>query len=355
MFAMSALGIVLLASPRLWELAHRGRKWVHVMPGELHIGGMDIRARDIVGASTGRAEDGVLVTVKQDRDEPISLVVRNDADAHAILGALGVGHTGAGRLEWIVLKRSFTMFLAVFEWLLGILWAITLVEAVARNDAAIGFSALSVLVMAITALMRMQWKANAQSVAFDPWGVWVRGHQIPWSSLESAIDHPLGIELMQRGGGIVVAEIPNDSMRSAEKEIVLAQIRAGIGRSRGLGPSKVEPSTRVDILARGDDPTRQWLTRVDTLANGIGKAGYRETSVEFADLWLTVEDPEAPADLRAAAARVLSRSEPSARVRIDAVIAALRDPREGKRMRIVIERDVEEAAIEIEQLERTKA
>lgn len=351
---MSAFGILLLAGPRVFEWAHRGRTKIHVEPGRVRIGAIAIRARNVLGASTARVSDGILVTIKSKGHEPITLVVKDDRTADAILAALGIGHTGAGRLEWIVLKRSFTLFLGVFEWLLGILWALAFAYAVQHSENAIVYGMFSLLIMGVVALLRIQWPANAQSVAFDPWGVWVSGHQIPWSSLQRAEDHPEGIALAY-DGGYVIAKIPTDGLKQAEKEVILDQIRAGIGRAHGLGIPKPEPHTRIDVLARSGDAIRHWLARVDALASGIGKPGYRETSLEVSDLWLTLEDPEAPADLRAAAARVLSRLEPRARVRIDAAIAAVREPKDGERMRIAMDADVEEAATELERLEKKKA
>ena len=348
---MSAFGILLLAVPRVFEWAHRGRTRIHIEPGRVRIGAMTILARKVLGASTARVSDGILVTIKSKQREPLSFVVKDDRAADEILAALGIGHTGAGRLEWIVLKRSFTMFLGVFEWLLGILMALAFAYALQQSENAIVYAMFSFMIMGVAAILRTQWTANAQSVAFDPWGVWVSGHQIPWSSLERADEHPEGIALTY-DGGYVIAKIPTDGLRQAEKDAVLEQIRAGIGRAHGLGIPKPEPHTRIDVLARSGHAVRHWLARIDTLASGIGKPGYRETSLEIEDLWLTLDDPEAPADLRAAASRLLYRLEPRARVRIDAAIAAVREPADGERMRIAMEADVDEAAMELERLEK---
>jgi hypothetical protein len=69
-------------------------------------------------------------------------------------------------------------------------------------------------------------------------------------------------------------------------------------------------------------------------------------------LWSTVEDPEAATDLRAAAARVLTRVDPTVRKRIDVAIAATHDARDEKRIRLALEDDVEYAASKLEALER---
>jgi len=49
--------------------------------------------------------------------------------------------------------------------------------------------------------------------------------------------------------------------------------------------------------------------------------------VESADLWKVLEDPEAEADLRSTAARLLARRAPEVRTRVGDVLAAVRDER----------------------------
>ena len=70
------------------------------------------------------------------------------------------------------------------------------------------------------------------------------------------------------------------------------------------------------------------------------------------DYRAVLEDPEAEADLRAAAARVLRHSEkPETRVRIDAAVAAVRDEKVNRRLRIAIRDDVDNASQELAMLD----
>jgi hypothetical protein len=81
-------------------------------------------------------------------------------------------------------------------------------------------------------------------------------------------------------------------------------------------------------------------------------AGYRGHTLDTEDLWAILEDPEAEADLRAAAARVLRHSQkPETRQRIDAAVAAVRDDVTNRRLRIAIRDDVDNASQELAMLD----
>jgi hypothetical protein len=198
--------------------------------------------------------------------------------------------------------------------------------------------------------MRSQWKASAFTFVFDPWGVWVHGKRVLWSDIEDAHLRPEGIAL-ERTFAREVAHIPPGTMSADERRLLLAQIRAGIARAHGRGPSKAEPHTRVDMLARNGDEARKWLARIDAIATDLGNATYRGRGIDPHDLWLTLEDPEAPTDLRAAAARVLVRIAPDEKVRIHSLIAAMRTSDDERRLRVAMEPDLEEAATALERLE----
>jgi hypothetical protein len=76
--------------------------------------------------------------------------------------------------------------------------------------------------------------------------------------------------------------------------------------------------------------------------------GYRGNTLDTEDLWAILEDPEAEAELRAAAARVLRHSrQPETRTRIDAAVAAVRDDDAQRRIRIAIAEDLDEASHEL--------
>jgi hypothetical protein len=347
----AVVGFAALAVPRLWRLAFRGDTTIHVRPGRVRIGwSIVLRARDIEGASTARTGGGIVVTLKPKRLEPISLVFADETSAHEVLAALGIGHTGVGRLDWLLVPRVYRHTVALFDFALAAMLGVSLAYlAIGSMRYASQTLFLGLIAMTLSALARAQWRSMGARVLFDPWGVWLGRQQIPWTSIRDANDQPDGIQLgFERGNALV--RIPPGSIGQAEKEVLLDQILAGIGRAHGRGAPKTEPHTRIDILGRSGEEVRRWLTRVDAVAANIGKAGYRAASIELADLWLTLEDPEASVDLRVASARVLARIAPDDRVRIDAVISATRDLADAKRMRIAMEPDADEAAELLERL-----
>jgi hypothetical protein len=60
-----------------------------------------IRTKDIVGATTTRVRDGLILTLQHaTRDQPITLRVADDIQADEIRRALGIGHGGFGTIAW---------------------------------------------------------------------------------------------------------------------------------------------------------------------------------------------------------------------------------------------------------------
>jgi hypothetical protein len=127
----------------------------------------------------------------------------------------------------------------------------------------------------------------------------------------------------------------------AELEQLQAQLLSAAHRAHGGGPEKPVATTRIDVLARGRAAREEWLARVDAAAAGFA-GGYRGAGLEQDDLWSTLHDPEAPADLRAGAARVLLRIAPEkARVDVPAVLATVRVKADEELIRDAID-DLEE-------------
>ena len=91
------------------------------------------------------------------------------------------------------------------------------------------------------------------------------------------------------------------------------------------------PRARVRVLSRGEETTREWLTRLDAIATRSDGA-YREGAPDRDELELLLADESGPADARLAAARVLARRhgedasrlrarfEPDLAARLDAVL-----------------------------------
>jgi hypothetical protein len=112
----------------------------------------------------------------------------------------------------------------------------------------------------------------------------------------------------------------------------------------------------VTLLAPRGEGTRAWLERIDAAATSLAERGaYRRADLSPHDLWTALEDPDAPAPLRAAAARVLARIVPDeARTRIGLVLAGERDADARARIRVALEEDVDVAARELDLLERRR-
>jgi hypothetical protein len=347
----SFLGFALLLGPRILSLFERGSIELTIEPGRIGIGRVrTLRARDVGGASTARTDHGVAITIRTKWGEPTSLVVRGENVANEILTALGIGHSGSGNLQWLLVSRAYSVGVFVADAALCIAFALAL--AILPDDhAALGFFLLGFFPMLAAFAVRSQWKSSAFTFVFDPWGLWVRGALVPWSDIDEAHLQPEGIVLVRRNGTELVAVIPPGSMKAEEKSVILDQIRGAVARARGLGRPKAEPHTRIDILARNGDDARKWLARIDAIATDLGNATYRGRGIDPNDLWLTLEDPDAPADLRAAAARVLVRVAPDKKVRIDSLIAATRTNDDEQQLRIAMEPDVEEAVTKLERLE----
>jgi hypothetical protein len=105
------------------------------------------------------------------------------------------------------------------------------------------------------------------------------------------------------------------------------------------------------VLRRNGETAREWLVRLDMAGQMLSAgSGYRGNSLDAADLWTILEDPEAEPELRAAAARVL-RHSPDNRVRIDTAVAAVRDESTNRRLRVAVEDDLDEACQELAYLD----
>jgi len=135
----------------------------------------------------------------------------------------------------------------------------------------------------------------------------------------------------------------------SDLEALVAQIRSASLRARGLGPQKQDVTGRVDMLRRNGETPRDWLVRLDMAGQLLATGpGYRGNTLDAEDLWAILEDPEAEAELRAAAARVLRHSpKPEAKTRIDAAVAAVRDDETHQRLRIAIRDDLDDASNEL--------
>jgi hypothetical protein len=359
--------VALLTSAFLaWRSPRGGR--VEIAPGLVRLGDGPLATRivpaDVQGASTARRSDGVSLALglRSQPGSPIELHFATEEEARAALSALGIGHRGTGTLMWHLVPGWLGLADRVLRLGAGLSWlavAVGLFFATLGVEAAgllLGLATLAsvatTLALVVTAVAR---SAASTVIVLDPHGLGVGQAGLPytqlrWDEVENASASPRGLHLATRRGPLRIA-LPALVAEPTVRHVT-AQILSAAKRARGLGPEAPDHTSVAD-LARGEqEPVRAWLARLDGL---LGQGfGYRGRPLSVADLWALLEDPDAAADARAAAARLLARIAPDElRVRIAPVLSTIAD--EGRRRRIYLACHVEEterAAAELEALER---
>jgi len=328
-----------------------------------------IEAKSIIGGTTARTKTGILFTLAHvKRDQPITIEVESDADANRIRHALGIGHGGFGSVGWRTVpstsaKTGFWGRLITFMIGAVIAGLGFFVSHEAAGIVGLMLGQFAFLSMVLT-LVGTFGRDATPSVVMAAEGLRIQTKQGGWFTIP--YDHVLGIEPVkgalrfrvpppynsvdvETSGNLVGAGLGPD-----DRDALIKQIMSASARARGLGTSKNDVTGRVDVLRRNGEPPRDWLARLDMAGRMLeaSVAGYRGHTLDTEDLWAILEDPEAEADLRAAAARVLRHSQkPETRLRIDAAVAAVRDETTNKRLRIAIRDDVDNASQELAMLD----
>lgn len=331
-----------------------------------------IRTRDVVAASTARTEDGVALAIgRRGRgDRPIVLDLANDDDAGRVRDALGIGHFGFGALSW-PMKRGQTIGAAMIARVAVaasmIAFAIGMhEEAFLAVGAMLAYVSLPValVLMAMTAFTSQR---QSPSVALRPDALAIshdgrRVDLVAYAAIADAKTTARGIRIDLHDGSHVDVAAPNAVLgraRSslAEQRHLVAQILSASQRAHGVGPTPPALPERVEALAKRGERGRSWLARLDATAELLaGGSGYRGCGFDENDLWTTLEDHDAPADVRAAAARVLVRvAKDAARPRVEAVIARVRDDDARQRIRVATDDDIDAAGEEIDRIEDREA
>ena len=193
--------------------------------------------------------------------------------------------------------------------------------------------------------LKIQTKQGWFTVPYDH----VQGIEQVKGALRFTVPPPYHFADVEAAGNLIGAGLGPD-----DRDGLIKQIMSAAARARGLGASKNDVTGRVDVLRRNGESPRNWLARLDMAGRMLetSVAGYRGHTLDHEDLWTVLEDPEAEADLRAAAARVLRHSpKPETRLRIDAAVAAVRDESVNRRLRIAIRDDVDDASHELAMLD----
>ena len=322
-----------------------------------------IHAKDITGGTTARTKDGFTFTMQlKNRDQPVTLELKTEPELTSVRHALGVGHGGFGTVAWTsqVDSNTRTAFVGRIMGLVGFGLMSAMVFGMSNEDAAI---ALCMLVGMFAGLGFLLGLVGLFGRSSDPTVVmaWdglklksVRGwFALPYGMLVNLEDHgrglvfhlppphpPVGVE---KSGALI------GGLSASDRRTLIAQITSAAQRARGLGPQKDDVRGRIDQLRRNGETPRDWLVRLDMAGQMLAAgSGYRGNTLDTEDLWAILEDPEAEAELRAGAARVLRHSRvPETRVRIDAALAAVRDESAQKRLRIAVADDLDSASQEL--------
>jgi hypothetical protein len=323
-----------------------------------------IEARAIVGGTTARTKTGILFTLSHvARDQPLTLEVESDADAERVRHALGIGHGGFGTVAWRTVpssaaKTGFWGRLLTFAIGASVTSAGFFVSHAAAGIAGMMLGQFAFLSM-ILGLVGALGRKAPPSVVMAAEGLRLQTKQ-GWFTVP--YDHILDIEPIKGALRFRVpppyhsvdvetsASLVSMGLGPDDRDALIKQIMSAAARARGLGASKNDVTGRVDTLRRNGESPRDWLARLDMAGRMLesSSAGYRGHTLDTEDLWAVLEDPEAEAELRAAAARVLRHShKPETRTRIDAAVAAVRDDVTNRRLRIAIRDDVDDASQEL--------
>jgi hypothetical protein len=325
-----------------------------------------IHAKDITGATTARTPHGVSLTLQhRKRDQPVTIDLPSDAEAEKVRHALGIGHGGFGTIAWRTQPAGMARAALVGRGLVVAfaLFTVALAAGVSHEAGIIAGMVLGqfALVGAALGIAGLLSRPSDPSVVMASEGLRLRTHygwfSLPYEGVQNIDDHPRGFVFSVPAPYNSVA-VPRvgpllGGLGSSDREVVVSQIMAAALRARGLGPHKEDVTGRVDVLRRNGESARDWLVRLDMAGQMLSAGpGYRGNTLDAEDLWAILEDPEADAELRAAAARVL-RHAPDTRVRIDAAVAAVRDDATHRRLRIAVHDDLDDASEKLTLLDAT--
>lgn len=342
-------------------------------PGYVDVAGAGLRsqrisAKQLTGATTARTASSVLLSLSHTgRDQPLTISVSSEADADRLRQALGIGHGGFGAVEWRTVqstaKTEMVGRLLSAAYVAGLALLLSTEQGVG-SALLFGFFLLPVLFFGLTATLAGALSGpSLPTVVMTEQGLRLittrGGVLVPYSGVldVDAMDKQLAFALAPPLGPVAV-HAPGPGLRglaAADREALVAQVMSAVQRANGLGPVKSDVASRVETLrrARQAESPREWLARLDMAGHLLaGTPGYRGQSLDAEDLWAVLEDPDADAELRAAAARILRNAGgESARPRIEAALAAVRDQSASRRLRIAIDDDVDLASQELAALD----
>ncbi len=359
--ALSLLGVTLLFARPLLRIRSRTRQaGVRVEAGaiEIHDAGLlnqRVRSSDVIAASTARTKGGgstIAIVRRGASERPFLLDFTSDADLDAVRRALGLGHRGLGEVAWPTQTRAAALrgsAVLAFAWFT--------IAACAALDAPVLCLALALIILPATFVaVLVSWFSDTRGpyVALTPAGIvtsFVVTGTLAYADVTGARAEADGVLLVTRSGCVT---IPMSQSSPEEREHLAAQVLSAAARARGEGPDLPSLPASLTRLAPHGETERAWLRRVDAAAASVGSAdAYRRVDLNPKELWSALENPDAPARVRAAAARVLARVAPDeARTRVNQVLASDRSAYARSCIRVALEEDIETAAQDLEELAR---
>jgi hypothetical protein len=311
-----------------------------------------IAAHDLVAASWARTGDGVAIVLVRGAfgDRPVVLRFTSEGDAARVRRVLGVGGRGFGEVAWLSTLDAGGWPALVLRVVACVGWIGTAIAfALGATEVALALTfqllPLQVLAFAFTAAGR----GDRLPFTVGPDFVASGASRVAHAQVRHAQSEARALRVTTTAGTDVHLPAPGATLDEAELAAALVQEGARRGPADGTCPPGLE------VLEPGDGEGRlAWLHRLDAMSASLREAdGYRRGGVDPADLWVALEDPDAPAMLRAASARVLAHVAPhEAGPRIADALAAERDAATRARVRIALEEDPDLAARELDRLER---
>lgn len=310
-----------------------------------------IKAKDITGATTARhgSKQVLSLALRGREGKPIHLVLASEEEVKSVCDALGIGHGGFGAVGFTLRARPRDLLEAFVRIVAAGCWS-TFAYFMATNHAGSTIGVVSVLALNAATVLMLMRRAPSPQLVLRADGAHVgtgrRWSMQPYTAFAQASASRDAILVPNEAKAVRILSPPSrwlpDGMSIEEKEILVSQLKGGAARAFGQGAIKDEGPATLASLRRDGASVEQWRGHLDALAASLAQSGgaYRGGTLEAADLWRVVEDPDANPEQRMAATRVLAKlDEKAVAVRVAPLLDTVRDEGVRKRIRVAMEPD----------------
>lgn len=361
--AFAGLALLLLAPLVLGRHAPHGAR-IQVEPGRVAIRGafplnQTLTPRNVQASSICVTERGVTMALERSGRgrHPLVLDLPDERAAEMVRTALGLSSHGVGTLSWPTVPLPFGG-LDTWARCVGALAALVGAGLIVRAGdvapprepmVAIAMVLLASVFAAVTVVVSRLAQRDRGRVYLSPSGVYVDAGRttkfLGYGEIarvrvgETAIlcERRVADGGAERAPFVIPTRIVRHLRRGTsplERRHLAAQIETAALRAR-TGAQTFDPPPAYEWLRLQGRPVA-WLQKLDAQAQVLSSGtGYRGSAISEGDLWSSLEDPDAPPDVRAASARMLLRARGGAvRARIAAVVETVRDPKEEHLLRV---------------------